>query len=496
MNIFVASLATETNTFSPLRTNLSHFKESFYAAPGEHPSTPTLCSAVFPVCRRWAAEHDWTLIEGTATWAEPGGMLNAATWHHLRDEILQQVERALPLDAVVLGLHGAMVAQNCLDCEGELLQMIRALVGPDCVIGATLDPHSHLTQKRLDNSDVLVAFKEFPHTDFVQTAENCVRTVHATLTGKIKPTMAMFDCRMIEIFPTDRSPMREYVDKLCELESSGAILSASVIHGFMAGDVPELGTKMLVITDNDPRAAQSLAEELGMQLFEMRGSTRPNFLSPAAAVQQLKQQANTAQAGPIVLADVWDNPGGGVPGDSTILLREVLAQQLRGVSLATIWDPMAVRICHSAGAGAVLQLRFGGKTSATGGEPIDATVTVKCIQRDAWQSFGDSLVPLGDSAVIAFEGIEVILNTNRCQAFEPDIFSNMGIDPLQSDVLIVKSTNHFYGGFAPIAKQILYVEVDGPYPNDPKHNHYQHLSRDLWPRVEFPHGKTAAASGS
>ena len=488
MKIFVGSLATETNTFSPLRTNLSHFKESFYAAPGEHPITPTLCSAVFPVCRRWAKEHQWELVEGTATWAEPGGMVNSETWEILRDEILQQVEQAMPLDAVVLGLHGAMVAQNCLDCEGELLAKIRNITGPDCIIGATLDPHSHLSQQRLDHADVLMAFKEFPHTDFVETAEKCVAIVHAAFEGKIKPTMAMFDCRMIEIFPTDRSPMREFVDNLCQMEADGEILSASVIHGFMAGDVPDLGTKMLVITDGEPKAAEEKARTLGMQLFEMRGSTRPDFLNPTDAVHLLKKQSAVESVGPIVVADVWDNPGGGVPGDSTILLNEVMKQKLTGVALATIWDPMAVRLCHSAGEGAILDLRFGGKTSASGGEPIDATVTVTKTQCDAWQSFGDSRVPLGDSAVISFDGIEVILNTNRSQAFEPNIFSNMGIDPLQTKILIVKSTNHFYGGFAPIASKIHYVDVTGPYPSDPKINNYQHLQRKVWPRTEHPHG--------
>jgi microcystin degradation protein MlrC len=315
-----------------------------------------------------------------------------------------------------------------------------------------------------------------------------VEIVHAAVKGTIKPTMAMFDCRMIEIFPTDRSPMREFVDNLCEMEAGGEILSASVIHGFMAGDVPDLGTKMLVITDNRPEAAEEKARKFGMQLFEMRGSTRPTFLNPTDTVHLLKEQCTVESTGPIVVADVWDNPGGGVPGDSTILLNEVLKQKLTGVALATIWDPMAVRLCHSAGEGAILDLRFGGKTSASGGKPIDATVTVTKTQCDAWQSFGDSRVPLGDSAVISFDGIEVILNTNRSQAFEPNIFSNMGIDPLQTKILIVKSTNHFYGGFAPIASKIHYVDVTGPYPSDPKSNNYQQLQRTVWPRTENPHG--------
>ena len=133
MRVFCASLATETNTFSPLRTDFSDFAQSFYAPPGEHPDTPTLCSAVFPALRRRAKEEGFTLIEGTATWAEPGGLVSAATWEHLRDEVLSQLKAALPVDAVVLGLHGAMIADGCVDCgvPGKLRMM--TIIGRPCV---------------------------------------------------------------------------------------------------------------------------------------------------------------------------------------------------------------------------------------------------------------------------------------------------------------------------------------------------------------------------
>ena len=164
MRVFCASIATETNTFSPLRTDFSDFSQSFYAAPGEHPETPTLCSAVFPALRKRAQAGEVDLIEGTATWAEPGGLVNARTWERLRDEVLDQLRAALPVDAVVLGLHGAMIADGCVDCEGVLIEAVRQIVGPDIKIGVTFDPHSHLGARRVDNADVITVFKEFPHT--------------------------------------------------------------------------------------------------------------------------------------------------------------------------------------------------------------------------------------------------------------------------------------------------------------------------------------------
>lgn len=484
--VFVGSLATETNTFSPLRTSMQDFKDSFYAEPGDHPDTPTLCSAVFTAAREVAADYHWELIEGTAAWAEPGGVVNQSTWEQLRDLLLHELCEASPVDIVLLGLHGAMVAQECDDCEGELLEKVRELVGSEVLVGVTFDPHSHLSERRTECADVITVFKEFPHTDFVEAAENMIDLIHRTSRAEIVPVMEVFDCRMIEIFPTSREPMRSFVDKIKAREEEDNILSISLIHGFMAGDVPDLGAKVLVTTDNDRTAAKALAQSLGMEVFSYRGCTRPQFLPPKKAVADAKNA--TYNGKPIVVADVWDNPGGGVAGDSTILLRELRQQKVEGAALASIWDPVAVRTCFSAGLGSRLMLRFGGKMSDKAGEPIDAEVVVRNLVLDATQSFGKSIVPLGDSVWVTVDGIDVILNTVRSQVFNPNVFENLGIDPAGKRVLVIKSTNHFHDAFAPIAESILYAEVEGPYPSNPITNEYRKLSRPLWPRIENPHG--------
>ena len=482
MRVFCASIATETNTFSPLRTDFSDFSQSFYAAPGEHPETPTLCSAVFPALRKRAQAGEVDLIEGTATWAEPGGLVNARTWERLRDEVLDQLRAALPVDAVVLGLHGAMIADGCVDCEGVLIEAVRQIVGPDIKIGVTFDPHSHLGARRVDNADVITVFKEFPHTDFVETGENCVDLTLRAARGEITPILSVFDVHMIDVLPTSRAPMRGFVDKMLALEADGTALSISTIHGFMAGDSPDLGAKIIVISDGNKAAGDRLAHDLGMELFSFRGTTKPDFLTVETALAA----ARDAKRGPVVIADVWDNPGGGVAGDSTILLRAALDMGMTSMALGTIWDPMAVRLCHAAGEGAVLDLRFGGKTSAFAGAPIDATVTVVKVANDSVQSFGESIVPLGDCAVIRVDDIEVVLNSNRSQAFSPDLFTNLGVAIGEKKVLVVKSTNHFHGAFAPIAAEILYAAVNGPYPNDPTQTQYTRLTRSLWPIVSAP----------
>ena len=483
--VFLGSIATETNTFSPLLTGLRDFKDTFYAPPGHHPATPTLCSAVFPVARAHAQDYGWELIEGTAAWSEPAGLVNQETWLFLRNQLLDELRAALPVDIVLLGLHGAMVAQNCLDCEGELLAMVREMVGPDVLIGATLDPHSHLTDARVQAADLLVAFKEFPHTDFVIAAESLAKLAHRAACGDIKPVMSVYDVKMIDVLPTTREPMRSFVDKLVTLEGKNGVLSVSAIHGFMAGDVPDLGAKILVITDNRKAQGDALAAQLGQELYSFRGTTRPDFLPPDEAIEQ----ALASHAKPVVIADVWDNPGGGTAGDNTVILQNLIARKLSDVALATIWDPIAVRICFSAGEGASIRLRIGGKVSDQSGDPIDAVVKIHKLVANATQSFGTSVVPLGDCAWVEVNGIHIILNTVRSQVYNPDIFSNLGIDPLAMRLLVVKSTNHFRDAFARISEEIIYAAVDGPYPSNPVTNPYTRLTRLIWPRHADPHGQ-------
>jgi microcystin degradation protein MlrC len=483
LRIFTAALATETNTFAPIWIDRRAFEASLYAPPGQHPPTPTLCSAPITVGRELAARDGFELIEGTAAWADPAGPLNRQAYESLRDEVLDQLRAAMPVDGVVLGLHGAMVAAGYDDCEGDFLSRVREIVGPDIIVCAELDPHSHLTRQRVGAADFFVVFKEFPHTDFVDRARDLWSIALRTLRDEVAPVMSVYDCRMIDVFPTSRDPMRSFVDRLYALEKSDPeILSVSVIHGFMAGDVPEMGTKVIVVTDNKTAKGDALAERLGQELFALRGT----FMVPQVDEKVAVTEALGATAWPVVIADVWDNPGGGTAGDATVLLAELMARGATDVAVGTIWDPIAVQICFAAGEGAEIMLRFGAKSAAQTGDPIDKLVTIRKLVRNAEMKFGASLAPFGDAAWISFDGIDVILNSTRAQSFDPSLFSVMGIDPQARKILLIKSTNHFYDSFSKIAASIIYCSAGHPYPNRPATTNYRKAPRTIWPMVADP----------
>ena len=484
MRLFSATLATESNTFSPMPTSLAAFREGVFLRPGEHPDdAPRMCTAPLFVARRRAAAEGFTLIEGSCFAASPAGTTNRADYEFMRDEILGQLEAALPVDGVLLGLHGAMVAHGYDDVEGDIVTRVRAIVGPKAVIGVELDPHCHLTKRRVQSADITILYKEFPHTDVAERAEELIDLVLATLRGKVRPVTSVYDCRQIGSYPTTQPLMRAFVDKAKAMEGKDGILSISIGHCFPYADVEELSGRILVITDGDKAKADAVATALGEEFVSMRGRTAPTYETVEAGIRS----ALSHNGAPVVVADPADNAGGGAPSDNTTILRYLIEKGAQSAALAPIWDPVAVRLCFDAGLGATLPLRFGGKVAPSSGQPIDATVTVTGLARDAWQSFGPTRVPVGDCAAIKLGGVEVVLISNRTQALGLEIFRNLGIEPTERKIIVVKSTNHFMGAFGPIAAKVIYVDSDGPLSRDYRKLPYTKVARPIWPLDEVTH---------
>ncbi len=481
MRLFSATLATETNTFSPLPTSLENYRESVFFGAGEHPTdAPRMCTAPLFVARARARQEGFELIEGSCFAASPAGTTNRADYETMRDEILGQLEAALPVDGLLLGLHGAMVAHGYDDVEGDIIERCRAIAGPKCVIGVELDPHCHLTMKRVSNADIIVLYKEFPHTDVVERAEDVLDLVLATLRGKVKPVMSVYDCRQIQSYPTTMQPMRGIVDRIMAMEGKNGILSVSIAHCFPYGDVPEIGTRVLVIADGDKKKADALATQLGEELVGLRGKTAPQALGVAAGISEGVAFNDL----PVVIADPSDNAGGGAPSDNTDILKHLIEKNVESACLGPIWDPIAVRICFDAGLGAHIGLRFGGKIAPSSGQPVDAEVEIIGLKRNAWQSFGPTQVPVGDCAAVRIGGVEVVLISKRTQATGLELFTNVGIDPTQRKLVVVKSTNHFMAAYGPIAKKVIYVESTGPLPRDHRKVPYTKAQRPIWPLDE------------
>ena len=485
MKLFIAALDTETNTFAPLPTGGQAFADGF-VAHGDATSRPeNYCSAQLYVWRRRAEALGWDVAESLCAYAEPGGITTRPVFEGFRDEILHDLEAAKP-DVVLLALHGAMVADGYEDCEGEILTRVRAIVGPDVPIGVELDLHCHLTDAMVGAATVLLTYKEYPHVDIPARAEDLFTLIADAAAGRTKPVMAVFDCRMVGMFRPTAQPMRDFVDHMAQHEGRDGILSLSLAHGFPWADVPDVGVRMLAVADGDAEKAAATARHYGEAFFALRKEVLPHCLTVDAALEVALELAEEKAGRPIVIADVADNPGGGAPGDATFFLQAALTRAIDRITIGYLWDPMAVRFCQEAGLGATLDLRIGGKCGVSSGAPVDLSVQVMGLAAEVYQRFGDAPVCLGDCAWVQFQGISIILCSLRTQSFHPEAMDALGLDPATQRILVVKSNQHFYAGFAPIAGDVLYASSPGALSQDFGQIPYTRRSPQYWPRKDDP----------
>ncbi|WP_349742844.1 alpha/beta fold hydrolase [Roseateles cavernae] len=562
MKFFTAFLATETNTFAAAPTGWGCFRE-YGIFRGDASTRDPQGFGLYPLTlRRWLAEQGHELVESTTAFAMPLGRTVREVYEGLRDEILadlQAAHAAGPLDGVILVLHGAMVADGYDDCEGDLIERARAIVGPTVPIGVELDLHCHYTALMQRSADVIVAYKEYPHTDALPRLREVLDIVLKAAQGLVKPSTAVFDCKMVGLWHTTREPMAGFVRRMQAVEQQAGVLSVSLGHGFPWADVAEGGAKLWVTTDNDAALAAALAEQLGREFWALREQTRtPNLsigdaLTQALAVQggpvvladvaeggaklwvttdndaalaaalaeqlgrefwALREQTRTpnlsigdaltqalaVQGGPVVLADVADNAGGGAMSDSTFILRELLAQGIADVAIGGFWDLGAVQICSDAGVGARVELRLGGKGGPASGAPLDLSATVMAVVEDFYQpglngsSDGGDRMALGRSVWVRLaDGIDIALISKRSQVLDPQLFTGLGIELARKRLIVVKSAQHFHARFAPLAKAVFYVSTPGTVNTDFASLPYRVRSLDYWPRVADPHWLAPAA---
>jgi microcystin degradation protein MlrC len=481
--VFAAALAQETNVFGPLPTGLQSFTGRFVIAERVHSSEPPFPEALLANLKRRAAAGELRLTSGPAAGAHPSGVVTRPAYESLRDHILAQLEAARPVDIVALHLHGAMIAEHYPDCEGDLLSRMRAMLGPDAVIGALLDPHAHLSPGMLAASDILVAYKEYPHTDFRERADELVDLLLRVFRGTASPHASLWDAGVIGIFHTNLPEVRALVDRMRHWERSDRALTVSLIHGFPWGDCADLGTRALVISDGDPEGADRLASELASSAQALAMKTSLETTTLDRALQDLALQRAEP---PIVWADSADNPGGGAAGDSTYVLATLLERGEVGVCLGPIWDPMAVDIAFNAGKGSRIHIRIGGKTGPLSGAPIDVHAEVLALDVDASQTFAGARFPLGRAAALRCEGVEIIVTTERDQARGTDLFTNLGIRPEEKRLVVLKSSQHFYESFSRISDRIVYLNCPGSLQSDLKSHDYAKVTRPRWPMDPTP----------
>ncbi len=490
IRIVTGGIAQETNTFQWEPTTLADFgKGSSEIVRGQEilalAGTGTIYGGIVTEAARLGVE----LIPTTYGAAVPGGRVARAAFDALQGEILDGIRAALPVDGVLLGLHGAMALEDADDGEGPLIAAVRAIVGPGVPIMAPLDLHTNLSDAMMAGADAFVGYKAYPHTDTPETGAQALRMLAATIRGEIAPTMAYARLPLIapnqSMVTTWQSPLKEAIDRARAMEEEPGVVAATVLGGFPFADVPFAGVATIVVTDADPALARRYADELAAMCWERRERFAIHPTLPAAAIAE----ALAGVPGSVyVLADIADSGASGTAGDGTVILAALLAAGARSAAVAQIMDPAAVAACITAGVGSTVTLNVGGKHDRLHGEPVEVTGVVRLIHAGGFVQAGPMGRgrPASRGRTVVLElggpgGIELQLTDLRGHPNDLNYFRAFGIEPTERRILVLKSAAHFRAAFEPIATKVIEVEAPGISSPDLHGFPYQRLRRPIFP---------------
>ncbi|WP_297725384.1 M81 family metallopeptidase [Limnohabitans sp. Rim8] len=488
MRLLIAMMMHETNTFSPVPTDLQRFALGLGQLPPQgalavqaYRNTGTATGAFIDLAE--AAGADFELV--IAAHAAPSGPVHDEAYDVMASTIVEAVAKG-GYDGIFLDLHGAMVTQSFEDGEGELLRRIRA-VDPLTPMGIAYDMHANVYADMVELAQVVAGYHTYPHVDMFETGMRAGRALLRCISGEVRPSTSWARLPMIPHIMRQSSldePNRSIQARAQQMEKEGA-LSASVFTGFPHADIENAGLSVVVVTDNNP----VLAEKLRDELLQMAWLSRSEWVYPVEPLAESVARAKTLTQGPVVLLDHYDNAASGGTMDTTAVLAEVLHQGLRNVAFFAIFDPQAVQQAIQAGVGNTVSLTVGGKLKMPlmphRSEPVLLNGVVKSISSGKYIAKGPmskgARQDMGASVVIDTGHVEVALISRHVEPFDVNALISLGIDPTQKQYVVLKSRVHWRAGMGELAKAVVECAGAGACTSDYSELDFKRLRRPIYP---------------
>ncbi|HRO61400.1 MAG TPA: M81 family metallopeptidase [Burkholderiaceae bacterium] len=485
----IASMLHETNTFSPLSTPIESFGPGGplqgEAAIAELADTNQAIGGFIELARKAGAEFTVPLAAN----ANPSGLVTRAAYEQMCAAILDEIRKGC--DAVMLDLHGAMVAEHHDDGEGELLSRIRRLA-PGLPIAVALDFHAQMTHRIVDNATIVTGYRTYPHVDMRLTGERAGRTLLRALAGEVVPAMCWGRRPILSStlsHTPSRQPMKDLMDRAIAAEANGEVLNASIFGGFPQADIPHLGLSAVVAFDVKRPGAGDRGRALLDSLLEQAWHRRDDFRYRGEPLADSIARARTMTEGPVILVDHGDNTASGGTQDVMSVLEEVFRQRLDDVVAGPFCDPLAVERMVEAGLGARVDIDVGGRVDmpALGlkGKPMPLSGKVTAITDGEFVVTGPmatgARVRMGRTAVLDTGRVQVVVSEGRVEPYDLGVFTHCGIDPRRKRYVLIKSRQHFRAGFEPIARHIVECQGLGVTASDISLFDYRRRPKPLHP---------------
>jgi len=472
MKVLIARLNHETNTFSPVPTPLAAFGPDGptfgQQAYRDNKGMRTAMSAFIDLAEAAGAE----LVTPVSASANPSGPVDARAYDLLTQCI---VDAAPGCDAILLDLHGAMVAHNSADGEGDLLVRLRA-AAPGVPIGVALDLHANVTPAMVENADVIVGFKTYPHVDMYETGEHAGRLLLDLLAGRGRPAMRWHSLPLMAHTLRSASytgAMQRAIDAARAAEAAGESLAVSILAGFSLSDIEAPCMSVIVVDAHSGERAQATADRIAAQIWREREAFVYDSEPLADSVARAKQLAEGAEH-PVLLLDHGDNCMSGGSCDTMDVLQEALAQVLEGIGVGPLCDPEAVAQLIAAGEGASATVALGNKVSLAGigreNAPVRLTGIVRTICDGEYVITGPTYTgqraSMGRTVLFDIGAARIVVTERTQEPWDIGVFECVGLDPRQERFLLLKSRMYCRPVFEPLAAALVECDSRGVTSSD------------------------------
>jgi microcystin degradation protein MlrC len=468
MKIGIGGLSIESCTFSPLLSR----EEDFTILRG------TNLLESYPFLQSYQDVSNVPLLYARAL---PGGPVEAHFYERVKKEFLHQLEENGPLDGLFLHMHGAVNVEGMLDAEGDFLASIRSLVGKDCFIAASYDLHGNVSPPVMANLDLLSAYRTAPHIDWYETLERAYSLQIKCLKEGVVPYKAFIPVPVLfsgEKTSTEWEPAASLYRKIPEVISGDEVMDASILIGYVWADEPRSSACVTAFGLNREKVEMA-ARYLAQQFWDVRSLFQ--FGVTADSVDNCIQIASHSTVQPVVISDSGDNPTAGGAGDTPYVLERMLALRVKDAVFASIADAEAVRKCEAAGAGSTLELSLGGKLDPVHAMPLTVRVQVRSLHVLPWtlSSQGDKSV-LNHIVVVDAHSILVIVTEHRTPFHRIQDFNDLGIDPYQHKIVVVK-IGYLEPELKSLAAKALLALSPGAVNQDTVNIKYNQIHRPMYP---------------
>lgn len=482
--VLTAEFSHETNTFNKNPTGYDAFTKYFVYfgddAIGERGHVNNELAGFCDCARDYGWKHTHVLSAA----AMPAGVVTRDAFDRLGGAIVRAAgEHKEKLDGILLGLHGAMVTEFCEDGEGELLERLRGVVGPELPIAVVLDHHGNVTQKMCDLANIIVSYKTYPHIDMRECARQAGTILHRTMKGEIRPRTLRVHRPMLEEVNcgrTDFGPMVDRIAKSIAYEKEPGVFAVGINTGFAEADIREIGPAVTITYEENEAKHRAFAEAIADDIWQKRFDVVNSYISVEEAAEIAK--AYRRDAGPLIIADYADNVGGGAYGDSTNLLRALLDAGIADAAFGPMADAETAKQLHSHTVGDRVKVKLGGKSDPRfGGGALEIEGEICLISNGSYTCDGEMLGGLsfswGETAVLRVGGIDVLVVSEPGSIDDLQQFRAFGIDPAAKTVVGLKSMQHFRAAFEPIAGKVIVCDSGAlttpnweilPYRNVPR----------------------------